>query len=465
MYLIKSFRVLHLRIGNTIPLSVMNKTTTKMLSSKFYSRFRFPLIVALALGFSLQFGVLFAQDAPATEQAQPAAAAPAEAAPAGEDPAVAQGKAIFQANCAQCHAFNEVVVGPALKDAHKNWSSDAELATFIKYPQKVIDGGNKHAQELYNQFKQYMPNHDFLSDAEVNSLIAYIKAESAAPAPTPGGDSGPGVTTEGGAAAASAAGSEYLPIILGGLLVVLLLVLLVLVLMISVITKLIKDKEGELDEADREIVENKVNLGGVFKSNVFKGVVGFIFVIVLLKVGFDKVYAIGIQQGYAPKQPIAFSHKLHAGMYEIDCNYCHTGVNKGKSANIPSANICMNCHNSIKTESPEIKKIWAAIENDKPIEWIRVHNLPDLAYFNHAQHVNVGGLECQTCHGNIQEMEVVRQHSTLTMGWCINCHRETVVKTEGNAYYDKLVELHNSSNGQPMRVENIGGLECSRCHY
>jgi hypothetical protein len=204
----------------------------------------------------------------------------------------------------------------------------------------------------------------------------------------------------------------------------------------------------------------------MFGHPLFKGVVAFIFVVMIGKAVFDKFYSIGIQQGYAPDQPIAFSHKLHAGMYEIDCNYCHTGVNKGKSATIPAANVCMNCHNAIKTESPEIKKIWKAVEKNKPIKWVRVHNLPDLAYFNHAQHVKVGGIECQKCHGPVQEMEVVQQFSPLTMGWCINCHRETVVKSEGNAYYDKMVEIHQTKYGtSKMKVEDIGGLECSKCHY
>lgn len=191
----------------------------------------------------------------------------------------------------------------------------------------------------------------------------------------------------------------------------------------------------------------------------------------------DGLYSIGIQQNYQPKQPIAFSHKIHAGQYEIECRYCHTGALKGKQANIPSANICMNCHSQIRegtnTGTTEISKIYAAIGFDpatssytgkqKPIEWVRIHNLPDLAYFNHAQHNNVGGIECQTCHGPIEEMDVVKQYSLLTMGWCIDCHRKTDVNTKGNEYYDKLLELHNSKKA--LKVEDIGGLECAKCHY
>src|SRR4029079_1665939 len=119
-----------------------------------------------------------------------------------------------------------------------------------------------------------------------------------------------------------------------------------------------------------------------------------------------------------------------------------------------------------KTGKDDIGQILFAYANNKPIEWVRIHNLPDLAYFNHSQHVNVAGVECQTCHGPIQEMEVVRQYSLLTMGWCIDCHRKTNVSNEGNAYYDKLMQVHEAQKGKgSMKVEDIGGLECSKCHY
>jgi hypothetical protein len=164
---------------------------------------------------------------------------------------------------------------------------------------------------------------------------------------------------------------------------------------------------------------------------------------------------IGLHQGYMPEQPIKFSHKIHAGTNQIDCQYCHTGVSKSKSAWIPSVNVCMNCHKAIQ-EGPqygteEIGKILAAYENNEAIEWVRIHNLPDHAYFNHAQHVVVGGLECQTCHGPVEEMEVVYQFTNLGMGWCIDCHRQEKVKVLG-----KETEY---------TVEDMGGLNCARCHY
>jgi hypothetical protein len=125
----------------------------------------------------------------------------------------------------------------------------------------------------------------------------------------------------------------------------------------------------------------------------------------------------------------------------------------------------MNCHNTIRNTSPNIQKIYAAIEKDEPIQWVRVHNLPDLSYFNHAQHVTVGKIECQTCHGQVQEMEVVEQASLLTMGWCVACHRKTEVQAKDNGFYDKFVKIHASKSKEPIRVEDIGGLECGKCHY
>jgi hypothetical protein len=222
----------------------------------------------------------------------------------------------------------------------------------------------------------------------------------------------------------------------------------------------------DLDGRDVELLDQKFDFSKIYKSNVVRGLAVGLFVLVVLYESIQGVMAIGLDQGYQPTQPIAFSHKLHAGENQINCAYCHTSVYKSKSANIPSANICMNCHSQIKTESPEIKKIYRAIERKQPIQWVRVHNLPDLAYFNHSQHTQVGGVECQTCHGPVQNMEVVYQYSPLTMGWCINCHREQPLNTKGNGYYDNLVKLHDVANqGAAFTVSSNGGTECSKCHY
>ncbi|WNG49452.1 cytochrome c3 family protein [Archangium minus] len=129
-------------------------------------------------------------------------------------------------------------------------------------------------------------------------------------------------------------------------------------------------------------------------------------------------------QNYMPEQPIAFSHAVHAGHYEIDCQYCHVGAEKSRHAGIPHAGVCMNCHTQVKTDSPEIQKLTRAVKENKPIEWVRVHRLPDHAYFSHANHVTAG-LECQKCHGPVQEMVRLEQVEPMTMGWCLDCHRQT----------------------------------------
>ncbi len=128
-------------------------------------------------------------------------------------------------------------------------------------------------------------------------------------------------------------------------------------------------------------------------------------------------------QGYSPEQPIPFSHKLHAGKYNIPCMYCHISVEKSRHATVPAENICMNCHRLVKTQSPYIKYIAEHYSQSKPIPWIKVHDLPEFTYFNHQRHI-AKGVACQTCHGEVQEMSRIKQVAPLTMGWCVNCHRK-----------------------------------------
>jgi mono/diheme cytochrome c family protein len=385
-----------------------------------------------------------------------------------DEAVVSGGATLFRNNCAVCHQVHQQLVGPALANVYERHSREW-LNAFIVNSQRVIQGGDEYAVNLYNQYnKTLMPSFDFSED-EVLSILAYIQSETLkGPAPVAAADAGE--------VPAAAAGegrlltSGYLTAFLIALLVVMVMIIVVLIMLISVLTRYLRQKSG-LGEAELEVLEQRFDLGKALRSPAFIWVATFIFTAVVLKGVIDGLYSVGVQQDYAPTQPIAFSHKLHAGDFKIDCQYCHTTASYSKSASIPSANICMNCHQSIikvtgsQENSTEIQKIYAAIENDQPIQWIRVHNLPDLAYFNHAQHYSVGGIECQTCHGPVEEMEVLKQHSNLTMGWCIDCHRTTVVKTEGNAYYDKLVELHQAVSKEPMVVEDIGGLECAKCHY
>ena len=378
---------------------------------------------------------------------------------------VSSGESLFKGNCTVCHAINEVVIGPALKDVHER-QSEEWIYAFIKNSQKVIKSGDEYAVDLYNQYNQtLMTSFDF-SDEELNSILTYIKSESLKEVQVAIVDNAVG----GGEVSSSSISSDNFYLSLG-LNIVLLLFLIFILLRFTNLSKkyvILKDNQNKgklLDDDDKEIVDSGFKIKKFIKSNKVVGIASFVFIAVFVKSCIDGLYTIGIQQNYRPTQPIAFSHKIHAGQYEIDCNYCHTGVNISKSANIPAVNICMNCHGVINTDKPEIQKILTAYEENRPIEWVRVHNLPDLAYFNHSQHVAVGGIECSTCHGPIEEMDVVYQYSELTMGWCINCHRESEINSKGNDYYDKLVELHKSSSKEPLKVEDIGGLECSKCHY
>jgi len=237
------------------------------------------------------------------------------------------------------------------------------------------------------------------------------------------------------------------------------------------------------------------SLNGVWKA--FKGnkFLHFLLVIFFLLstayVGFGWLFQVGVDQGYQPIQPIAFSHAIHAGDNKIDCQYCHSSAKHSKTSGIPSANVCMNCHKSITEYTGpvssekdkafydgEIQKIYDAIGWDpenltyiegyeqKPIKWVRVHNLPDFVYYNHSQHVTVAGMKCQKCHGPVETMEEVAQFAPLTMAWCINCHKETNIDLKGNEYYDKIHETFAKKFGvKKVTVADLGGRECAKCHY
>jgi cytochrome c2 len=419
----------------------------------------------VALSLTMLFGghQLKAQDA-----AAPADGAAAAAAPAGGGGDAAKGKTLFTNNCASCHAVTEEkVLGPGLKGVEQRTPGKEWLHKWIKNSSAVIASGDAYANQVFNaNGKIQMTSFPNLSDADIDGILAYIEQENGAAKPATGGQD---QATTGGVSNSTAAASgpsELFTVVLVALLIVMVLVLAVLLAIVTILSKAVSPAvDGESIPATSLNQRIRTGMSSAFHNSTLRSIVIWLFLLVATKETIDGAYSIGIQQGYAPKQPIAYSHKLHAGQYKIDCNYCHTGVNKGKNATIPAANICMNCHGVIKKESPEIQKIYAAIEQNRPIEWIRVHNLPDLAYFNHAQHVNVGNVQCQTCHGEIEKMEVVEQRSSLTMGWCIDCHRKTEVNAKDNAYYDKLVALHQKQSKEPLKVANIGGLECSKCHY
>ncbi|MCF6359756.1 MAG: c-type cytochrome [Cyclobacteriaceae bacterium] len=368
------------------------------------------------------------------------------------------GESLFKQNCKACHSVQSRVVGPALKNVYDRkdlpW-----IYAFVKNPVKVIKSGDEYAVNLFEEYNQIeMTGFPSFTDEEIGSILAYVKDQTdnavvAEPA------------TADLKADPAASPSPYVNAIIIGGLVVLVILLIVLAMIISKLRSYLSNTE--LSEEDQEYIAKPDGIFATLRNKALIGIVIAVVTAVVTKATIDALFTIGVQQGYAPTQPIKYSHKVHAGDYKIDCNYCHTGVRKSKNANIPSPNICMNCHSAIdkgaNTGTEEIQKIYDAVENNTPIEWVRVHNLPDLAYFNHSQHVEVGKVACQTCHGPVEEMEVVKQYANLTMGWCINCHRDTPLNTKGNGYYDKLVEIHEGK-GEFTVAEN-GGLDCAKCHY
>lgn len=241
------------------------------------------------------------------------------------------------------------------------------------------------------------------------------------------------------------------------LLIVLVLVILLLLFIMANLNNLARIRDGKEAITMRGAINRTIQMA----LNPYINSAGtFVLLIVVATFLIPQARSVGLHQGYQPVQPIKFSHKIHAGDWKIDCQYCHSGASKGKNAWIPSVNVCMNCHKGIKEGkrwgTTEIEKIYKANESNKPIEWTRIHNLPDFVYFSHQQHVVAGGVECQKCHGPVETMDVLYQFSPLSMGWCVNCHRETNVNAE---LYKKL------GREDVKTVEDIGGTNCARCHY
>ncbi|MFS4445220.1 cytochrome c3 family protein [Maribacter sp. 2307UL18-2] len=446
--------------------------------------------ISKVLGISLVVFLLFSVSLIAQDEAVAEAAVETEAAAGGGDPV--KGKSLFNQNCAACHALNRKMTGPALANVEARLAEDEGLDkewlyAWIKNSPGMIKSGDAYAVKIYNEYNQAaMTAFPTLSNQDIDDILAYTAAPPSTPPPTQvGGTNGPV------AAASSGISNE---VILGALA----LVFGLLVFMLMSVNKTLRrvmEANGVNVEEERE---KRLPIWKAFAKNQFLVLVTAIFL--LLASGYFAygwMMQVGVDQGYAPIQPIHYSHKIHAGDNKIECKYCHSSARVSKHSGIPSLNVCMNCHKSIyeykgNPEGPsredlangytnefytgEIKKLYAAVgwdeENQKytgestPVEWVRIHNLPDFAYFNHSQHVSVAGVECQTCHGPVEEMEIMYQYSPLTMGWCINCHRETNVKVEGNEYYEKIhAELSKKYGVETLTAAQMGGLECGKCHY
>ena len=428
-----------------------------------------------------------------------------------------EGEALFKTNCATCHTFGRDMTGPDLEAVSDRVPSEQWLKDWIKNNQALIASGDKYANKLYNDWGQAaMTVFDYLSDDDIANIIDYINNHAACE--TTGTDVAAG-NAYGDTAEWQTPGTyeeesnafTYVVVVS-----FLLIVISVFAGLNRQLRKVKAEREGRELPHDKSIIEAIVYWGQNNKK--WASILGLVVTLFVTGALINSLYNIGVFGGdthqdgnvtgfknvtanYKPTQPIAFPHDLHAGKNEIDCQYCHSASRKSRTAGIPSVNVCMNCHKGVqegqRNGNAEISKIYAAAgfdpsrkgndvynhgtdENpiwksspreDRPIEWIKVHNLPDFVYFNHSQHVEVGQIECQTCHGPVETMDQAEQWAPLTMKWCVECHRETEIQTEGNEYYDRIHEeakeayKHRPIDEFKFTVEKIGGLECGKCHY
>jgi cytochrome c551/c552 len=393
------------------------------------------------------------------------------------------GAALFKSNCANCHKPDKDFTGPALKGARDREPSKDWVYAWVKNS-AVVREKDPYGKALFEKWgKTQMNSFPQLKNEEIDAILKYVEDYAPPPAPPPGEKGEPESDNS---------------LLFGILTLVLALVAFILLQVNSNLRKLTDEKEGVFRGEPVPFYRNKTYLMAAVL--LLFGLGGYMTISAAIGLGRNK--------NYQPEQPIYYSHKVHAGVNQISCLYCHGGAQDSKHASIPSVNVCMNCHMAIKeyTGDPiikedgksvngnaEIQKLYAYAgwnpvtkqynpdnNNDgvpdgaKPIEWVKIHNLPDYVYFNHSQHIKVGKQQCQTCHGNIQEMPEVYQFAELSMGWCINCHRETRVDFynketgEGNKFYSIYEKFHNDIKNHKLdsvTVEKIGGTECQRCHY
>jgi mono/diheme cytochrome c family protein len=431
-------------------------------------------VLFLSMAFSLSISITSFAQTPAP--AAPAdAAAPAAAPASGGD--AAAGKELFNANCAACHKLDAKATGPALRGIANKYDM-AWLYKWVKNSSELIKSGDAKAVKVFEENnKSVMTAFPQLSNQDIDNIIAYTSEPKAEPvAATTAAP--PGTNTNQGGISND--------VILLALSAVMLMLIVMLYLVNNILVKIAKANGIEVAEKQKS-----TPIWKAFAQNQFLVLVSAIL-LMLASAYFVYGYLmqIGVDQDYEPVQPIHYSHRIHAGSNGINCKYCHSAARVSKNAGIPSLNVCMNCHKNINEVSDttataeyskafydgEIQKLYTAVGWDvatqkytgktQPVKWVRIHNLPDFVYFNHSQHVTVAGIECQTCHGPVQTYEIQKQFAPLTMGWCINCHRKTEVKMEGNEYYTKIHEELSKKYGvTKLTAAQMGGLECGKCHY
>jgi mono/diheme cytochrome c family protein len=437
------------------------------------------------------------------------------------------GKALFTANCASCHAKNmkTALTGPALAGVEGRWSNQADLYAWIRNSQAMIKKGNPRAVELWNQYKPtVMTAFPTLTDEEIGSMLLYINGVA-------DGSYGGAAKTAGGDPGVPVVKKDNSKWIYTGVISLLLALSYLLFTVIKNLQKMsaVKDGTPYVEKTLWQTLSSKGIISLLLFAGVILG--GYTTVNRAVNLGrqqgyepdqpikFSHVTHAGINKIDCQYCHDGARRSKHSVIPAANtCLNCHKAIKVGSqygtqeltkifaSAGFdPTTNKYIDNYENMADDSVKaiftkwigdqyltatnlpklddngkelVDQQWEEIvnsltsETDKkvqgPIEWVKIHNLPDHAYFNHAQHVNVGKVACQTCHGEVEKMEVVKQHSPLSMGWCINCHRQTEVKFKDNAYYNSYVKLHEeikSGKRDKVTVSDIGGLECQKCHY
>lgn len=421
---------------------------------------------------------------------------------AGTFDAQAQGEGLFKAKCATCHQPHKDGTGPQLFQVREKWvAGGAKDGSIYKWVNnwKAAAASDPYAEQVSKLKPTAMNAFPDLSKEDIDAIFDYVDAQPDGPGATPG-DAAAGA---GGQSTETESDFSWVWIVSS-------VIFVVIILAVGGVRRQLK---AALDEKEGLPSREDYSYGQEFrawawKNKIYVGIASLIILLTLLVVGIQGLGNIGVVEAYQPSQPIDFPHSVHAGVNGIDCRYCHNSAEKSKTAGIPTVNVCMNCHKQVSgrdaAQETKIKAIYAAAGWDgaqytgktKPIVWNKVHVLPDHVYFNHSQHVTVGGIDCKQCHGDMtKQKETARvvpvselnkiegniklTKPTLTMGWCIECHQEKGISegpldTKKNGYYDEIhrrllnndKSLYNKylEDGK-VTVKELGGWECAKCHY
>ncbi|WP_244270731.1 c-type cytochrome [Blattabacterium cuenoti] len=411
---------------------------------------------------------------------------------------VENGMELFKKNCTTCHSIDleKKMIGPALHGVterrNRKW-----LHQWIKNNKFLRESGDKEALEVYKEYGNIEMNpFPQLSEKQIDDILSFIKNPDSIKKKENHKINHNNEANENN----DKEENQFLVKLIIFCFGILSLILLWILYRIQILIRLINKGETKVSTFRKQnfiinILYKKILGNDKKKWYLFSCFTGF-FLLFGIYETWIFLMKIDVNKGYKPEQPIYFSHKIHSGINKIDCQYCHSSAKYGKVSGIPSVNVCMNCHITIheyngdylekgksrEKYNQEIQKIYKAIGWDPetrkyskkihPIQWVRIHNMPDFVYFDHSQHILTGeksikklkkvNLVCNACHGEVQKMDTVEMYNDFTMEWCISCHKNVGIDKK-NKYYKEY--FPSSKTNKKITVDMIGGTECAKCHY